>query len=253
MWVWEDLLVKQGRARPGTNVVGLGLLGIVAILVLLPLVLEGFHTFYGKLWGWVRCRQARQLRGMVKVVVVMWMDLVSHCHPILMVSPWLVMLLAVSKERVVDLWWWHLHLVIFNLPIQEAIELSQTAERKGVWDGRFWIFRQLLCLVARVVAVARHQEAREKGTKDKCHQNASNQKSIVDAVIGFLQLWWSSHTFNTEKIEKRHLKLEFFWLSQQKKTITFSRANIGQVAAGADRLCLLGIHYGEISWESCLN
>lgn len=35
---------------------GLWLLGIVAILVLLPLVLEGFHALYGQLWGGVWCR-----------------------------------------------------------------------------------------------------------------------------------------------------------------------------------------------------
>lgn len=40
---------------------GLWFLGIVAVLVLLPLVLEGFHAFDGQFWGRVRRRQSRQL------------------------------------------------------------------------------------------------------------------------------------------------------------------------------------------------
>lgn len=83
---------------------GLGFLGIVAVLVLFPLVLEGFHALYGQLWGGVWCRQTRQLRGMVEVVVVMGMDQVSHCHSVMVVSPWWVMILAAGEERVVDLW-----------------------------------------------------------------------------------------------------------------------------------------------------
>lgn len=59
--VREDLLVKQGGAGPGDNVVGLWFLGIVAILVLLPLVLEGFHALDRQLWGRVWCGQTRQL------------------------------------------------------------------------------------------------------------------------------------------------------------------------------------------------
>lgn len=65
---------------------GLWFLGVVAILVLLPLVLEGFHALDGKFWGRVWCRQTRQLRGMVEVMVVR-VDQVSHCHCVMAVSP----------------------------------------------------------------------------------------------------------------------------------------------------------------------
>lgn len=51
MGVREDLLMKQGRAGPGANVMGLWFLGIVAVLVLFPLVLEGFHALNGQFWG----------------------------------------------------------------------------------------------------------------------------------------------------------------------------------------------------------
>lgn len=81
----------------------LWVLGIVAILILLPLVLESFHALDGQFWGRVWCRQTRELRGMVEVVMV-GMYQVSHGHSVMAVSPWLVMLLAVGKERVVDLW-----------------------------------------------------------------------------------------------------------------------------------------------------
>lgn len=56
--VREDLLVQQGRAGPGAHAVRPGLLGIVAVLVLLPLVPEGLHALYGKLGGGIWCGQA---------------------------------------------------------------------------------------------------------------------------------------------------------------------------------------------------
>lgn len=37
-------------------------------------------------------------------VVVVGVDQISHCHSMVVVSPWQVMLLAVGEERVVDLW-----------------------------------------------------------------------------------------------------------------------------------------------------
>lgn len=64
-------------------------------------------------------------------------------------------------------------------------------------DGGLWIFRQFLGLVSCVVAVAGNQETREKGAKDKGHQNTSDEKSVVHTVIGLLQLWRSPHTFKT--------------------------------------------------------
>ena len=132
------------------------------------------------------------------VVVVVGVDQIPHCHS-MVVPPCWVILLAVGKERVVDLWRRHLQLVILTLAVQEAVELGQTAEGQGVWDRGLRIFRQLLGLVSRVVTVAGHQEPREEGTKDKGHQNTSNQESIMDTVIGLLQLWWSPHTYKTEK------------------------------------------------------
>lgn len=189
---------------------------------------------------------------MVEVVVV-GVDQVSHCHSMVVVSPWRVMLLAVGEERVVDLWWWHLQLVVLTLAVQEAIELSQTAEGQGVWDGSLRIFWQLLGLVACVVTVAGDQEAREEGAEDEGHQNTCDQKSIVDAVIGLLQLWRSPHTFKTEKDWEKGPLVRALQTEQAGKKETFSRANIGQVAAGADRLCLPGLHYMETAWERCLN
>lgn len=66
-------------------------------------------------------------------------------------------------------------------------------------DRGLGVFRQLLGLVACVITVAGDQEAREEGAKDKSDQNTSDQESIMDTVIGLLQLWWSPHTFKTEK------------------------------------------------------
>lgn len=44
-------LLMDARAGPGPcGVVGLWLFGIVAILVLLPLVLKGLHALDGQLW-----------------------------------------------------------------------------------------------------------------------------------------------------------------------------------------------------------
>lgn len=127
-------------------------------------------------------------------------DQVSHCHSVVVaVSPRRMMLLAVGEKGVVDLWRRHLQLLVFTLAVQEAVELSQTAKGQGVRDRGLGIFRQLLGLVARVVTVAGNQEAREEGAKDKGHQNTSDQESIMDAVIGLLQLWWSPHAFKTEK------------------------------------------------------
>lgn len=77
-------------------------------------------------------------------------------------------------------------------------------------DRGLGIFRQLLGLVACVVTVAGDQEAGEEGAEDKSHQNTSDEESVMDTVIGLLQLRWSPHTFKTEKIEKRVLQLELF-------------------------------------------
>lgn len=181
---------------------------------------------------------------MVEVVVVVWVDQVSHCHSVMAISPWWVMLLAVGEERVVDLWRWYLQLVVLTLAVQEAIELGQATEGQGVWDRGLRIFWQLLGLVARVVTVAGDQEAREEGTKDKGDQNTSDQESIMDTVIGLLQLRWPPHTFRTEKDWEKGTSVRAFLTEpEEKKTHTFSRANIGQVAAGTDRLCLQGLHY----------
>ncbi len=103
------------------------------------------------------------------VVVVVGVDQVSHCHSVMAISPWWVMLFTVGEERVVDLRRWYLQLVVLTLAIQEAIELGQATEGQGVWDGGLRIFWQLLGLVARVITVAGDQEAREEGTKDKGH------------------------------------------------------------------------------------
>lgn len=40
----------------------------------------------------------------MEVVMVVRVDQVSHCHSMMDVSSWWVMLFAVGKERVVDLW-----------------------------------------------------------------------------------------------------------------------------------------------------
>lgn len=224
MGVREDLLVKQGGAGPGASVVGLWILGIVAILVFLPLVLEGFHALDGQFWGGVWRRQPRQLWGMVEVMVVMvvvGVDQVSHCHCVMAVSPRRVMLLAVGKEGIVDLRRGHLQLVVLTLAVQEAVELGQTAEGQRVRDRRLGIFRQLLCLVARVVTVAGDQEAREEGAKDKGHQNTRDEESVVDAVVGLLQLRRPPHTFKNRKREREKgtsvRAFFFFRLSQKKK------------------------------------
>lgn len=71
------------------------------------------------------------------------------------------------------------------------------------------IFRQLLGFVARVVTVAGDQEAREESAKDKGHQNTSNQESIVNTVIGLLQLWWPPYTFKTEKDREKDNSVSF--------------------------------------------
>lgn len=201
--VGEDMLVKQGRTGPGANVMGFWFFSIVAVLVLLPLVLERFHALNWQLWGRVWCRKTRQLWGMVELVMV-GVDQVSHCHSMMAISPRRVMLLTVGEERVVDLWSGHLQLVVLALAVQEAIELGQAAQRQSMWDWGFGIFRQLLGLVARVITVARDQETREEGTEDEGHQNTSNQESIVDAVGRLLQLWRSPHTLKQKKIEKKY-------------------------------------------------
>lgn len=76
---------------------------------------------------------------MVKVVMV-GVNQVSHCHSMMAISPRWVMLLAVGKERIVDLWRGHLQLVVLTLAVQEAIELGQAAEGQGVWDWGLGIF-----------------------------------------------------------------------------------------------------------------
>lgn len=53
--------------------------------------------------------------------------------------------------------------------------------------------------MACVVTVTGNQEAREEGAKDEGHQNTSDQKSVVDTVIGLLQLWRPPHTFKNRK------------------------------------------------------
>lgn len=97
--------------------------------------------------------------------------------------------------------------------------------------------------MARVVTVAGDQEAREEGAKNKGHQNTSDQESIMDTVIGLLQLWRPPHTFRTEKNREKGTSVRAFLTEPEEKKDTFSRANIGQVAAGTDRLCLQGLHY----------
>ncbi len=66
-------------------------------------------------------------------------------------------------------------------------------------DRGFRIFGQFLGFVTRVVAVAGDQKAREEGPKDKGHQNTGNQESVMDTVIGLLQLWRPPNTFKREK------------------------------------------------------
>lgn len=66
-------------------------------------------------------------------------------------------------------------------------------------DRGLGIFRQLLGLVACVVTVAGDQEAGEEGAEDKSHQNTSDEESVMDTVIGLLQLRWSPHTFKNRK------------------------------------------------------
>lgn len=217
-------------------------LGIVAVLILLPLVLECFHALNWQLWGRVWCRQTRQLWGMVELVML-GMDQVSHCHSMMTISPRWVMLLTVGEERVVDLGRWHLQLVVLTLAVQEAIELGQAAQWQSMRDWGFGVFRQLLGLVACVITVAWNQEAREEGTKDKGHQNTSNQKSIMDTRTGFVLLWRSPHTLKQMKREKGTPVSFSDWARRFKKIKTFSRANIGQATAGTDRLCLQELQY----------
>lgn len=73
-------------------------------------------------------------------VVVVWVDQVSHCHCVMSIPPWRVMLLAVGEERVVDLWRRHLKLVVLALAVQEAVEFGQAAQRQRMRDRGFGIF-----------------------------------------------------------------------------------------------------------------
>lgn len=57
--------MEQGRAWPGSHVVRLWFFSIVAVLVLLPLILEGLHALNGQLRGGVWCWQPRKIGGMV--------------------------------------------------------------------------------------------------------------------------------------------------------------------------------------------
>lgn len=87
--------------------------------------------------------------------------------------------------------------------------------------GGLWIFWQLLGLVAGVVAVAGDQEARQEGTQDKGHQNTSNQKSVVDTVIGLVQLWRPPHTFKIKKEKEKGSLVQAFQILPRGKKAHF--------------------------------
>lgn len=149
-------------------------------------------------------------------MVMVGVNQVSHCHSMMAVSSWRVMLLAVGKEGVVDLRGRHLHLVILTLAVQESVELGQATEGQGVGDRGLGVFGQLLGLVACVVTVAGDQEAGEEGAEDEGDQNTGDQESVMDTVIGLVQLWWTPHTFKREKDREEVLELEPFSQSHKK-------------------------------------
>lgn len=79
-----------------SHVMGLGFFSIVAVLILLPLVLEGLHTLDWELW----CRIRGGKAGELSRVVMMWVN--ELCHGSMVGVPAMRLLFSISKERVVE-------------------------------------------------------------------------------------------------------------------------------------------------------
>lgn len=87
----------DSRAWPRCgHIMRLGFFSIIAVLILLPLVLEGLHALDWKL----RCRIGRRQAGELSRMMVMWMNELRHGS--MVGIPTVCLLFAIGKESVVE-------------------------------------------------------------------------------------------------------------------------------------------------------